>query len=172
MWFFPFLKMATFSISCRKRHCTINTGGWARGRRRRLRASRKERGGRPMSDLVELVGACGRRPLWSPCVKSKSQNWDPTSWKSRPKSFQVSVLETASVKIQAPKLRSQVLKTMSWKPYPKISQPSKLRSQVPKTMSWKPYPKIFQAPKLRSQVLKTMSWKPYPKIFGTTSMAI
>jgi hypothetical protein len=33
-----------------------------------------------------------------------------------------------------------------------------------KTMSWKPYPKISQAPKLRSQVLKTMSWKPYPKI--------
>jgi hypothetical protein len=58
----------------------------------------------------------------APCVKSKSQNWDPTSWKSHPKSFQVSVLETASVKIQAPKLRSQVLKTMSWKPYPKISQ--------------------------------------------------
>ncbi len=52
----------------------------------------------------------------APCVKSRSQNWDPTSWKSRPKSFQVSVLETASVKIQAPKLRSQVLKTMSWKP--------------------------------------------------------
>jgi hypothetical protein len=39
-----------------------------------------------------------------------------------------------------------------------------LRSQVLKTMSWKPYPKISQAPKLRSQVLKTMSWKPYPKI--------
>ncbi len=58
----------------------------------------------------------------APCVKSRSQNWNPTSWKSRPKSFQVSVLETASVKIQAPKLRSQVLKTMSWKPYPKISQ--------------------------------------------------
>jgi len=58
----------------------------------------------------------------APCVKFRSQNWDPTSWKSRPKSFQVSVLETASVKIQAPKLRSQVLKTMSWKPYPKISQ--------------------------------------------------
>ncbi len=50
----------------------------------------------------------------APCVKSRSQNWDPTPWKSRPKSFQVSVLETASVKIQAPKLRSQVLKTMSW----------------------------------------------------------
>jgi hypothetical protein len=50
-----------------------------------------------------------------PCVKSRSQNWDPTSWKSRPKSFQVSILETASVKIHAPKLRSQVLKTMSWK---------------------------------------------------------
>jgi hypothetical protein len=33
-----------------------------------------------------------------------------------------------------------------------------------KTMSWKPYPKISQAPKLRSQVLKTMSRKPYPKI--------
>jgi len=31
----------------------------------------------------------------APCVKSRSQNWDPTSWKSRPKSFQVSVLETA-----------------------------------------------------------------------------
>ncbi len=58
----------------------------------------------------------------APCVKSRSQNWDPTSWKSGPKSFQVSVLETASVKIQAPKLRSQVLKTMSWKSYPKISQ--------------------------------------------------
>jgi hypothetical protein len=60
--------------------------------------------------------------MWSPYVKSRSQNWDLTSWKSRPKSFQVSVLETASVKIQAPNLRSQVLKTMSWKPYPKISQ--------------------------------------------------
>jgi len=72
------------------------------------------------------VGARGRRPLWSPCVKSRSQNWDPTSWKSRPKSFQVSILETASVKIQAPKLRSQVLKTMSWKPYPKISQPQRM----------------------------------------------
>ncbi len=58
----------------------------------------------------------------APCVKSRSQNWDLTSWKSHPKSFQVSVLETASVKIQASKLRSQVLKTMSWKPYPKISQ--------------------------------------------------
>jgi hypothetical protein len=58
----------------------------------------------------------------APCVKSRSQNWDPTSWKSRPKIFQVSVLETASVKIQAPKLRSQVLKIMSWKSYPKISQ--------------------------------------------------
>jgi hypothetical protein len=58
----------------------------------------------------------------APCVKSRCQNWDLTSWKSRPKSFQVSILETASVKIQAPKLRSQVLKTMSWKPYPKISQ--------------------------------------------------
>ncbi len=100
----------------------------------------------------------------APYVKSRSQNWNPTSWKSRPKSFQVSVLEIASVKIQAPKLRSQVLKTMSWKPYPKISQAPKLRSQVLKTMSWKPYPKISQAPKLRSQVLKTMSWKPYPKI--------
>ncbi len=110
------------------------------------------------------MGARGRRPLWSPCVKSRSQNWDPTSWKSRLKSFQVSILETASVKIQAPKLRSQVLKTMSWKPYPKISQAPKLRSQVPKTMSWKPYPKSSQAPKLRSRVLKTMSWKPYPKI--------
>ncbi len=80
----------------------------------------------------------------APCVKSRSQNWDPTSWKSRPKSFQVSVLETASVKIQAPKLRSQVLKTMSWKSYAKISQAPKLRSQVLKTMSWKPYPKISQ----------------------------
>jgi len=58
----------------------------------------------------------------APCVKSRSQNWDPASWKSHPKSFQVLVLEIASVKIQAPKLRSQVLKTMSWKPYPKISQ--------------------------------------------------
>ncbi len=52
----------------------------------------------------------------APCVKSRSQNWDPTSWKSRLKSFQVSILETMSVKIQAPKLRSQVLKIMSWKP--------------------------------------------------------
>jgi hypothetical protein len=68
--------------------------------------------------MLELVGAHGRRPLWSPCVKSRSHNWDPKFWKSRPKSFQVSVLETASVKIQAPKLRSQVLKTMSWKPAP------------------------------------------------------
>ncbi len=64
------------------------------------------------------MGAHGQRPLWSPCVKSRSQNWDPTSWKSHLKSFQVSVLETASVKIQAPKMRSQVLKTMSWKPAP------------------------------------------------------
>jgi hypothetical protein len=62
-----------------------------------------------------LVGAHGRRPLWSPRVK-----------------------------IQAPKLRSQVLKTMSWKSYPKISQAPKLRSQVLKIMSWKPYPKISQ----------------------------
>jgi hypothetical protein len=54
----------------------------------------------------------------APCVKSRSYNWDPKSWKSRLKSFQVSILETASVKIQAPKLRSQVLKTMSWKPAP------------------------------------------------------
>jgi len=80
----------------------------------------------------------------APCVKSRSQNWDLTSWKSRPKSFQVSILETASVKIQAPKLRSQVLKIMFWKSYPKISQAPKLRSQVLKTMSWKPYPKISQ----------------------------
>ncbi len=80
----------------------------------------------------------------SPFVKSRSQNWNPTSWKSCLKSFQVSVLETASVKIQAPKLKSQVLKTMSWKPYPKISQAPKLRSQVLKNMSWKPYPKISQ----------------------------
>jgi len=78
------------------------------------------------------------------CVKSRSQNWNPTSWKSRPTNFQVSVLETTSVKIQAPKLRSQVLKTMSWKPYPKI----------------------FQAPKLKSQVLKTMSWN-FPGLFGS-----
>ncbi len=28
-----------------------------------------------------LVGARGRRPLWSPCVKSRSQNWDPKFWK-------------------------------------------------------------------------------------------
>jgi len=95
----------------------------------------------------------------APYVKSRSQNWDPTSWKSHPKSFQVSILETANVKIQAPKLRSQVLK-----PYPKISQAPKLKSQVLKTMSWKSYPKISHAPKLKSQVLKTMSWKPYPKI--------
>ncbi len=80
----------------------------------------------------------------APCVKSRSQNRDPTSWKSRPKSFQVLILETVSVKIQAPKLRSQVLKTMSWKPYPKISQAPKLKSQVLTTMSWKPYPKISQ----------------------------
>ncbi len=61
---------------------------------------------------------------WFPIhvLKIMCQNWDPTSWKSHLKSFQVSVLETASVKIQAPNLRSQVLKTMSWKPYPKISQ--------------------------------------------------
>ncbi len=61
---------------------------------------------------------------WFPIhvLKIMCQNWDPTSWKSHPKSFQVLVLETASVQIQAPKLRSQVLKTMSWKPYPKISQ--------------------------------------------------
>ncbi len=101
----------------------------------------------PCTFLLELlVGAHDLRTLWSrlvphPCPENNvlkkfqvldhvkppmwnpgSQNWDPTSWKSRPKSFQVSVLETASVKIQAPKLRSQVLKTMSWKPYPKISQ--------------------------------------------------
>jgi hypothetical protein len=81
-------------------------------------------------NIKKLVGACGRRPLWSPCVKFRSQNWDPTSWKSRPKSFQVSVLETASVKIQAPKLRSQVLKTMSWKPYPKISHAPKSAGPV------------------------------------------
>jgi len=36
----------------------------------------------------------------APCVKSRSQNSDLTSWKSHPKSFQVSVLETASVKIR------------------------------------------------------------------------
>ena len=98
----------------------------------------------------------------APCVKSRSQNWDPTSWKSRPKSFQVSVLETASVKIQASKLRSQVLKTMSWKPYPKISQAPKLRSQVLKTISWKPYPKISQVflglgnPECKLQVSKNL----------------
>ncbi len=62
--------------------------------------------------LTQLVGAFGH--CEAPCVKSRSQNWDPTSWKSRPKIFQVSVLETASVKIQAPKLRSQILRTMSW----------------------------------------------------------
>jgi hypothetical protein len=38
----------------------------------------------------------------APCVKSKFQNWDPTSWKSRLKSFQVLILEIATVKIQAP----------------------------------------------------------------------
>jgi len=71
----------------------------------------------------------------APCVKSRSQNWDPTSWKSRLKSFQVLVLETASVKIQAPKveipsLENHILKfprpqswnPKFWKPYPKISQ--------------------------------------------------
>jgi len=72
----------------------------------------------------------------APCVKSRSQNWDLTSWKSRPKSFQVSVLETASVKIQAPKLRSQVLKTMSWKSYPKISLEQKLPSFVTDSPDW------------------------------------
>jgi len=67
------------------------------------------------------------------------------SWKSRPKSFQVSVLETASVKIQAPKLRSQVLKTMSWNfPGPKVQIPSP-ENHVLKTISWPPCP----APALR-----------------------
>jgi hypothetical protein len=56
-----------------------------------------------------LVGARGRRPLWSPCVKSRSQNWDPTSWKSRPKSFQVSVLETENHVLK-------VFRFRSWKP--------------------------------------------------------
>jgi hypothetical protein len=81
------------------------------------------------------VGARGRRPLWSPCVKSRSQNWDPTSWKWRPKGFQVSVLETASVKIQAPKLRSQVLKTMSWNHILKFPRPQRWDPK-----SWKPCP--------------------------------
>jgi len=79
------------------------------------------------------LGSC-EAPVWNPSPKieiSHLENhvlkvfrfwsWKP-SWKSCPQSFQVSILETASVKIQAPKLRSQVLKTMSWKPYPKISQ--------------------------------------------------
>jgi hypothetical protein len=67
-------------------------------------------------------------PWISPClVYIRSQNWDPTSWKWRPKSFQVSVLETASVKIQAPKLRSQILRTMSWKLYPAVAVPVLVR---------------------------------------------
>ncbi len=98
----------------------------------------------------------------APCVKSRSQNWDLTSWKSCPKSFQVSILETASVKIQAPKLRSQVLKTMSWKPYPKISKAPKLRSQILKTMSWKPYPKISQAPKSAGPGPVSLLWQTRP----------
>ncbi len=107
---------------------------------------------RPLYNI--LVGARDLRTLWSRLVpmhvlkimcqkNSRSwimwsplcENWDPTSWKSHLKSFQVSVLETTSVKIQAPKLRSQVLKTMSWKPYFKISQAPKLSSQVLKTIS-------------------------------------
>jgi hypothetical protein len=73
--------------------------------------------------------------IYYPCVKSRSQNWDPTSCKSHLKVFRF----------------------RSWKPRVWKSRP---QSWDPK--SWKPYPKISQAPKLRSQVLKTMSWKPYP----------
>ncbi len=92
------------------------------------RSSRHVKGSSKLQKLkmsnfeVEFEGHCE-----APCVKFRSQNWDPTSWKSRLKSFQVSVL-----------------KTMSWKSYPKISQAPKLRSQVLKIMSWKPYPKISQ----------------------------
>ncbi len=109
-------------------------------------------------------------PVWNPGPK----NWDPTPWKSRLKSFQVSILETASVKIQAAKLRSQVLKTMSWKPYPKISQAPKLRSQVLNFLglfgSWKPRVQTPGLQKLRiprpenhvQKIYKFGSWKPTP----------
>ncbi len=76
--------------------------------------------------LSSLVGARGRRPLWSPYVKSRSQHWDLTSWKSHPKVFRFR------------SWKPRVWKSMSWKPYLKISQAPKLRSQVSKTMSWKP----------------------------------
>ncbi len=46
----------------------------------------------------------------------KSPGSPSMSWKSCAK------IEIPHLQIQAPKLRSQVLKTMSWKPYPKISQ--------------------------------------------------
>ncbi len=105
------------------------------------------------------MGAHGRRPLWSPGVKSKSQNWDPTSWKSRLKSFQVSILETASVKIQAPKLRSQVLKTMSWKPYPKISQAPKSAGPISRPLRVLPGPSHSHS--LRPLSTKLLSGRPF-----------
>ncbi len=52
-----------------------------------------------------------KRRVW----KSRPQSWDPKSWKPCPENH---ILKFS----KAPKLRSQVLKTMSWKPYPKISQ--------------------------------------------------
>ncbi len=91
----------------------------------------------------------------APCVKSRSQNWDPTSWRSHPKSFQVSLLETASVKIQAPKLRSQILKTMSWKPCSENHILKFPRPQSWDPKSWKPYPKISQAPKSAGPVSRS-----------------
>ncbi len=94
---------------------------------RKLKSPKPKKDNTPHRYNVPLVGARDLQKVevtWFPIhvLKIMCQNWDPTSWKSHPKSFQISILETASVKIQASKLRSQVLKTMSWKSYPKIAQ--------------------------------------------------
>jgi hypothetical protein len=90
------------------RHCCFNTSGcsWPSD-------TVKSPGSPSMSWKSCAKKIPGPGSCEAPCVKSKSQNWDPTSWKSRPKRFQVSILEIVSVKIQAPKLRSQVLKIIS-----------------------------------------------------------
>jgi len=94
----------------------------------------------------------------APYVKSRSQNWDPTSWKSHLKSFQVSVW-----KPRVWKSRPQSWDPKSWKPCLENHILKFPRPQSWDPKSWKPCLEnhILKFP--RPQSWDPKSWKPCPE---------